>query len=186
MDKLAQQIKQIAKDFLKQEPQISNRYLEWLSASEKLTRDQGNPSHLCVYFLPYNPETKQVFITHHKKSNLWLSPGGHVDKNESLLEALNREIREELGVTNFFPTLPKPFLITITPIDNPKQPICREHLDVWFLLETDGSNFNVDPQEFHSTKWMTLKEAKNFLIDEANLKALDILTTPPLSAIISM
>jgi hypothetical protein len=44
-------------------------------------------------------------------------------------------------------------------------------LDIWFLLETDGGNFNVDPHEFYNTKWMTLEEAKNMITDKANLKA---------------
>ena len=172
---LSEQIKQIATNFAEREPQVSKRYLERLREDDKLTRDENNQSHLCVYFLPYNTKNKQVFIVHHKKSGLWLSPGGHIDKGELLLEALNREIKEELGVAGFFPELPKPFLITITPIDNPAQPTCKEHLDIWFLLETDGNNFNVDPHEFHNTKRMTLEEAKSIMTDEANIKAMDFL-----------
>jgi 8-oxo-dGTP pyrophosphatase MutT (NUDIX family) len=150
--------------------------LELLKEGKVLTRDEGGLSHLCVYFLPYNSKTKQVFIVHHKKSGLWLSPGGHIDKGELLLDALNREIKEELGVTNFFSELPKPFLITVTPINNPAQPSCKEHLDIWFLLETDGSNFNVDLHEFHNAKWVYLKEARQMLVDPANLKSLDIIS----------
>lgn len=175
MTALVEQIKQIAEDFSTQEPQISKQYLERVKKDNALTRDEEAVSHLCVYFLPYNPTTKQVFIVHHKKSGLWLSPGGHIDKGELLLDALNREIKEELGVTNFFPELPKPFLISVTPINNPVQPSCKEHLDIWFLLKTDGSNFNVDPHEFHNAKWATLVEAKSTLTDEANIKTVDFL-----------
>ncbi len=173
---LAEQIKQIANDFIEKEPQVAKRYLARLEENNELTRDENNPSHFCIYFLPYNSKTKQFFITHHKKSGLWLCPGGHINKGELLLDALNREIKEELGVANYFPELSKPFLITTTPINNPIQP-CKEHLDIWFLLETDGSNFNVDPQEFHSTKWMTLDEARKIVTDKANLKAFDVIIT---------
>jgi 8-oxo-dGTP pyrophosphatase MutT (NUDIX family) len=176
MSPLAEQIKQIAENFSSQETETSKRYLERLKESDRLTRDDANPSHFCVYFLPFNPKTKQVFIIHHKKSGLWLSPGGHIDKNESILDALSREIKEELGLINFFSILPKPFLITITPISNPIQP-CTEHLDIWFLLETDGNNFNVDPQEFHNFKWMTLNEAEQIITDKANIKAINFLNS---------
>ena len=176
MTTLTEQIKKIADGFAEQDPEIAKLYLKRLEEGDGLTRDEGAVSHFCAYFLPYNPKTKQVFIVHHKKSGLWLSPGGHVDKGELLLAALNREINEELGVAHFFPELPRPFLITITPINNPVQPSCKEHLDIWFLLETNGSNFNVDPSEFNTSKWMNLAEAKNIITDEANLKAIDIIS----------
>ena len=136
-----------------------------------LTRDENPVTHFCIYFLPFNPDTKEVFLVHHKKANKWISPGGHIDKGEHLLGAINREIAEELGVKNFFSRLPDPFLITITPIQSTVQP-CREHLDIWFLLKTDGSNFKVDQQEFYNTKWFTLTEAGQIIVDEPNLKAI--------------
>ena len=138
-----------------------------------LTRD-GNPeSHFCVFFLPYNPESGKVFIIHHKKSGLWLSPGGHVDKGETLPETLNREIYEELGVKDFFKKEQCPFLLTMTEIENSVQP-CRTHYDVWYLLSTDGKNFNVDPTEFYDAKWLTIGEAGKIVTDKSNLKALEI------------
>ena len=136
------------------------------------TRDENPQSHFCAYFLPYNSENKKVFIVHHKKSSLWLSPGGHIDKGEGLLETLNREIDEELGVKTFFKELPSPFLLTITPIENKVQP-CKTHLDIWYLVNTDGANFNVDPKEFHETKWLTIDEAEKIVTDPPNRKALE-------------
>lgn len=137
------------------------------------SRDENLQFHFCVYFLPYNSKNKKVFITHHKKSGLWLSPGGHMDRGETLLEALNREIGEELGIKNCFKEEQLPFLMTITPIENNAQP-CKIHYDVWYLVSTDGSNFNIDPAEFHDAKWLTIKEAKKIVIDKANIKALKI------------
>lgn len=92
----------------------------WFERLEKgeLTRDDDNPSHFCCYFLPYNLDTKQLFIVHHKKSNLWISPGGHIDQGETLMQTLNREIEEELGIKDKIKNELKPFLLTITPIEN--------------------------------------------------------------------
>lgn len=136
------------------------------------TRDENPQSHFCAYFLPYNSKDEKVFIVHHKKSGLWLSPGGHIDEGETLLEALNREIHEELGVADFFREERLPFLLTITPIENKVQP-CKTHFDVWFLAPTDGRNFNVDPIEFHETRWLTVDEAKKIVTDKANIEALN-------------
>ncbi len=137
------------------------------------TRDENSQSHFCAYFFPYDSKNKKVFIIHHKKSGLWLSPGGHLDKGEALLEALNREVNEELGVRDFFKEEQVPFLLTITQIENPVQ-TCKTHHDVWYLLPTDGSNFKVDPAEFHDTKWLSIEEARKIVTDKSNLEALDI------------
>jgi 8-oxo-dGTP pyrophosphatase MutT (NUDIX family) len=150
-----------------------NRYLERLKHGN-YTGDENPLDHFCVYFLPFNPQTKKVFITHHKKSGLWLTPGGHVDKDEGVLQALYREMREELGLVDFFPQPPKPFLFTVTDITNETQ-ICRTHYDTWFLLPTDGSQFKIDPSEYFDALWLTIPEARKIITDPNNLKALEII-----------
>lgn len=168
---LDQEIRDIASHSNEQSPEVLKRFIE-RTYEGRLTRDENDKTHFCSYFLPYNPSTRDVFIVHHKKSGLWLAPGGHIDKGEDLLTGLNREVHEELGVDNAFPELPKPFLLSLTLINNPPQ-TCTEHLDFWFLLQTDGAHFKVDPQEFHSTKWVSFEEAKQLMTDKANLEALE-------------
>jgi len=139
-----------------------------------ITRDENPQPHFVVYFLPYNSKNKKVFITHHKKSGLWLSPGGHIDKGEVLQEALNREINEELGLVDFFREEPKPFLLASKQIENKGHP-CKMHYDIWYLVKTDGNNFKVDPSEFLGMKWLSIEEAKKIVTDESNIKALEII-----------
>jgi 8-oxo-dGTP diphosphatase len=146
-----------------------------LLKSDSFTRDSGSTHHFCVYFLPHNKEEQKVFLIHHKKSGLWLSPGGHIDDEENVLGALNREILEELGVDKFFNELPNSFYVSTVEIDRPKYPQCRKHYDIWFLVETDGNDFNVDPREFHSAKWMTIGEAKEIAEDPSTLEALSLI-----------
>ena len=170
---LHSQILNILKTSACKNEEVRELYLKRLK-KDALTRDENPESHFCAYFLPYNPKNKKVFIVHHKKSGLWFAPGGHIDKGETLWQTLNREIHEELGVENFFKELPPSFLFTITNIENSTRP-CKTHFDIWFIMETNGDDFNIDPREFHDTKWLTIEEADKIIIDPANKKALNII-----------
>jgi 8-oxo-dGTP pyrophosphatase MutT (NUDIX family) len=168
--KTTQSISKILDPFICDSKATYNAFKQRLSQG-KPTRDQNSETHFCAYFLPYNAQNKKVFIVHHKKSGLWIAPGGHIDQGEILLETLNREIKEELGVKNAFKET-MPFLLTITPIKNKVQP-CKMHYDVWHLFHTNGSNFNIDSAEFHDTKWLTIRNAKKIVTDPCNLSALE-------------
>lgn len=152
-------------------------YVRFLKRIEegKLTRDEHPRSHFCVYFLPYNVKDGTVLLVHHKKANLWIFPGGHIDEGETLLETLNREIDEELGMKNCFEKRPSPILLSVKEIENTAYS-CRVHHDIWHLLPTDGSAFHVDPAEFYATKWVLIDEAKKIVTDSANRKALEIVS----------
>jgi len=41
----------------------------------------------------------RVLFVHHKKHGKWLQPGGHIELAEDPLEALSREIEEEVGLS---------------------------------------------------------------------------------------
>ena len=136
-----------------------------------LARDENIHSHFCAYFVPFNPDTKQLLIGDHKKSGLWLMPGGHIDASESLLTTLNREIKEELGVSDFYTVRPKPFLLTITNIVTDVRP-CKKHFDVWHVMETSGEGLEVDYTEYNEVRWVSIAEARGLVVDPANLEAL--------------
>ncbi len=170
---LNQDIFRIASKDICPDAEVLDNFLQRLEQGD-LTRDENPATHFCVYFLPFDKKASKVFITHHKKSGLWLSPGGHIDKGEGLWQAVNREIEEELGMGNFFKKEPSPFLLTITPIKNDIRP-CKTHYDIWYLVETDGSSFNLDPREFFDAKWLSIKEARTIIINKQNFAVLEII-----------
>jgi 8-oxo-dGTP pyrophosphatase MutT (NUDIX family) len=148
--------------------------VKFLARAERgnLTRDDREPSHFVVHAVPYDPATKQVFIIHHRKSNLWLSPFGHINRRELLFEALTRTMREQLGFAYDPPIELEPFLLTMTSIEDRIRP-CSRHYEIWYAIPTDGSDFHVDLQEFHAAKWVSIVEARARVRDPANLQAIN-------------
>ena len=167
---LTKEIKSITDNGIAQESVIL-RFAERLKEGN-LTRDENPKTHFCAYFLPYDEKCKKIFIIHHKKSGLWLSLGGHIDRGETLTVTLNREINEELGIKNKVKKEINPFLLTITPISNPVQP-CKEHLDIWYRIPMAEDEINANTEEFHDSRWATLDEARKLITDKATLKALE-------------
>ena len=41
---------------------------------------------------------EKVLLVYHKKLDVWLYPGGHVEENENPDETLVREVKEETGL----------------------------------------------------------------------------------------
>lgn len=171
VDKLAEQLREIANLSHFEGKYVSHQFLK-RSEEGTLTRDENELTHFSNFFVPFNPSSKQVFFVHHKKAGTWIPPGGHIDKGETILEALNREIKEELGVDNHFAGLEHPFNLSITLIDNPSVQKCQAHYDMWFLMNTSGENFTVDPTEFHESQWTSIPEAKLLTTDFNTLAAL--------------
>ena len=152
------------------------------------TRAENQTSHFCAYFLPYDFRSKKVFLVHHRKAGLWLSPGGHLEPGETLFDTLNREVEEELGLERSYSGDEQPFMLSITEIVNPVRefmlsiteivnPVreCRAHFDVWYLLKADGLEFRPDTREFLESKWVDFGEARELVIDQATLRALSVL-----------
>jgi len=141
-------------------------------AQGDLTRDENPASHFCTFFVPYNPQTKQVFVTHHKKAGQWLCPGGHINKGETVKQTMYREIKEELGVITQSEQIQAPFYLSMSDIT--RTSTCSFHYDLWYLLLTDGTAFNIDYQEFHQVKWMSIQAAQKIVIHDKSLKAFTI------------
>jgi 8-oxo-dGTP pyrophosphatase MutT (NUDIX family) len=173
-ERLAEKIRQIAG--LQTGNPVSGQFLERLEADPGLTRDENPQTHYCVYFAAYDPEAREVFIGHHKKSDLWLFNGGHIDEGEIPEEALEREIGEEWGLQMQAQSIGNPQLLTITEINNPTKQTCTRHYDIWYFVPVKKDAFAPDDEllskEFHQTEWLNPDVARIKITDPSTLEAI--------------
>lgn len=83
-------------------------------------------------------DNNKVLLVYHKKLNVWLHPGGHVEKNENPDETLLREVKEETGLE----------IEIISDKDeslsNQKKDVSSLHLPYAFLCELVGDHYHND------------------------------------------
>lgn len=126
----------------------------WITSGAEIFRiakpDKPN-IHLVSYFIIMDPETNEFLLVDHKKADLWLPPGGHVELNEHPMETVKREIQEELGTEAEF-IFEDPLFLTVTSTVG----TVARHTDVslWYVLKGNrGKRLQFDAEEFHQIQW---------------------------------
>ena len=97
-----------------------------------------------------------ALLTHHRKLDKWLQPGGHADGDPDILRVAMREAREESGLTEIRPVSYGIFDIDIHAIPARGSEPEHLHYDVRFLLEADRNAPLAMSEEFRSLAWVPL------------------------------
>lgn len=137
----------------------------------KLIKKENVESHFCVFFLPIHVPTKSIYLVHHKKANLWIPPGGHIEPNELPEQTVKREFYEELSfnLTNEEINL---FDISVTNVSDSKT-ICKLHYDLWYVVYMkEKKDFIFSKKEFYNALWLSYQEALNKETRDINKKVI--------------
>jgi 8-oxo-dGTP diphosphatase len=131
----------------------------WIKSGAEIfrTAKPATPeTHLVAYFLPVSQDLSQVLLVDHKKAELWLPPGGHVEPGEHPRRTVVREAQEELGVAAELLD-ERPLFLTVTKTVGG----VARHTDVslWYLLKGDPKeSLSYDTGEFNQIRWFGINE----------------------------
>jgi 8-oxo-dGTP diphosphatase len=133
--------------------------LAWIQSGAPIFRIQKPDvphKHLVSYFVFFDKEAKKILLVDHKKAELWLPAGGHVEIDEHPKKTVERECVEELGVEADF-WLEHPLFLSSTITVG--QTAGHTDVSLWYLLKGHSNTlYSFDRGEFHAIHWFSLDE----------------------------
>ncbi len=134
-------------------------------------RDGFDPGHLTASGFVADADRSRLLLIHHRRLDLWLQPGGHIDPADADAEsAARREIAEETGLIELAPV--GPGLLDVDVHDYPARPggdPAHQHFDLRFgYLAADARLRPND--EVHEARWVAATDLPGLGVDQSVLR----------------
>ena len=107
-------------------------------------------------------EGKRTLLTHHRKLNIWLQPGGHADGNGDILQVAQQECIEETGLTSLAPVSDEIFDLDVHGIPERKGEPSHFHYDVRYLFRQSEDEEYVVSAESHDLAWVPMERLEEY------------------------
>jgi len=158
-------------DYLARHPDeraIVRRFTDLLSRHPNCFHRDCWAGHITASAWIVDPVGEQVLLTHHRKLDRWLQPGGHSDGDPDSLAVALREAEEETGL-DVRPVSRALFDIDIHPIPERGPEPEHAHFDVRFALISRDTGYTVS-DESHDLAWVPLTRLRDYTDEESVLR----------------
>lgn len=132
-----------------------------LNIKYMLSKFKSSPQQLCTFALIKKGDKVLMGLREYIKGKpVWTYPGGRGEEGETLIESLNREVKEEIGVSN---------LNLVRMIGHKKG--VKDGDRVYFIeCSIDEEPILMEPEKFKEWKWISIDNLPENLIDKGDIK----------------
>lgn len=129
--------------------------ITWIKSGEQTFRISKPDKHLVSYLVMFDQVKEKILLVDHKKSELWLPTGGHVEVDEDPTDTVIRECMEALYVTAEFCKEP----IFVTQAVTIGKTAGHTDVSLWYVIKGNSNvRYEYDQGEFSDIKWFGLDE----------------------------
>lgn len=139
----------------RREQESIEQFLSVVSILEDPCNEHADSRHVTASAIVVSDGGDAVVLHLHKRLNMWLQPGGHVDVGETLVEAALREAKEETGLPVRHDKPEGVFMH----LDVHPGPRGHTHFDVRYLLRTPCIAPQPGVDESPDVRWFSWQEA---------------------------
>ncbi len=112
-------------------------------------------------------DRQRVLLTHHRKLNRWLQPGGHADGQGDIARVALRESIEESGLAEVIPIGSGLFDVDIHLIPERGSEAAHFHYDCRFLFCSGDDATYVVSEESNDLAWVPLADVRQYNREES-------------------
>ena len=152
------------------EHEVVDDYLLFIRKHEDCFQKSLAIGHVTGSALILNSDSDSVLLTHHKKLERWLQPGGHADGDCDVAAVAMREAEEESGLERIEFVASEILDVDIHRIPERKSEPEHFHYDCRFLLRSVGSDKFVISEESNDLKWAAMDRVTEYTDEESILR----------------
>ena len=163
-------------DYLSRNPQealICQEFIHFVKTEAHCFERDLTKGHITASALLLNPSKDKILLTHHKKLNMWLQPGGHADGDSEFLQVALKEAEEESGLIGLEILNEQIFDIDIHEIPAHKDDPPHKHYDIRIIVHSSKSEDYIVSDESHDLAWAELKTLEKWTREESILRMRD-------------
>ncbi|MBT4161551.1 MAG: NUDIX hydrolase [Gammaproteobacteria bacterium] len=149
------------------------RYRQFVESNDRCFERSLSIGHVTGSALILSASASKVLLTHHRKLDRWLQPGGHADGDSDVLGVALKEAEEETGLARIEPVTVDLFDIDIHSIPLRGSEPEHLHYDCRFLLRSVGSDEFTVSDESHDLAWVALDRILDYTSDPSILRMID-------------